>query len=83
MPGIFEQGEKEANQTIKDVAIFVASCYFPVANINMALKAKSYFSLAWNSLLLTKEMSDFMLGMAYQKIKKQNCAKIFRNFTTN
>lgn len=67
MPGIFfawliEQGEIEANQTMKDVAIFVASCYFPIASINKAIKVKSYFSLAWNSLLLTKEVSDFMLS---------------------
>ncbi|MEN6292098.1 MAG: hypothetical protein ABFD07_08835, partial [Methanobacterium sp.] len=67
MPGIFfawliEQGVKEANQAMKDVAIFVASCYFPIANINKALKAKSYFSFAWNSLLLAKEISDFMLS---------------------
>jgi hypothetical protein len=67
MPGIFfawliEQGENEVNQAMKDVAVFVASCYFPISNINKALKAKSYFSLVWNSLLLTKEISDFMLS---------------------
>ena len=67
MPGIFfawliEQGEKETNQAMKDIAIFVASCYFPATNLTKAIKAKGYFSLVWNSLLLTKEISDLLLS---------------------